>query len=426
MSTTTGQSDVSAELRAGVVGLGMIGGGVAVSLATSGRPAAAVYDVRADAAEGLDGVPAPVATVADVARACDVVLVAVNTADQARDVLEGEQGLLASAAPGTVVVLLSTVSLAAVRELSDLCARHEVTLLDAGVTGGSVAAQNGLVTMVGGPDEVVERVLPVLADFSRHVVHCGELGAGMATKLARNALTYSWWAAAREATGLAAAAGVDPAKLLEVLRTADDSVKPSLHLELMVANWKIGPEQVDWAAGLADKDLDAAQELAAEVGVETPLVDVVRPRMRAVYEGRLEEPLPEETRARGRAMMDRTYGPGYNEFVADEQADAVPSVSGTIDYLFPHVWARPHLTLRDRRLATLGVTTMLGRADLLETQLRGAVTNGELTAAQLRELAFHLHHYAGWGNGTNLLFITEKLVAEIEAQHDAPPSGANT
>ena len=59
---------------------------------------------------------------------------------------------------------------------------------------------------------------------------------------------------------------------------------------------------------------------------------------------------------------------------------------------------------------------MLGRQDLLETQLRGAITNGELTAAQLRELAYQLHPYAGWGNGTNLLFVTEKLVAEMTAQ----------
>ena len=59
---------------------------------------------------------------------------------------------------------------------------------------------------------------------------------------------------------------------------------------------------------------------------------------------------------------------------------------------------------------------MLGRQDLLETQLRGAVTNGELTAAQLRELAFQLHPYAGWGNGTNLLFVTEKLVAEMQGK----------
>jgi 3-hydroxyisobutyrate dehydrogenase-like beta-hydroxyacid dehydrogenase/alkylhydroperoxidase/carboxymuconolactone decarboxylase family protein YurZ len=401
-------------LRAGVVGLGMIGGGVAVSLANSGRPASAVHDVRPEAAEGLDGVPAPVESPAAVAAASDVVLVAVNTAAQARDVLVGEQGLLGAAEPGTVVVLLSTVTLDAVRELSALCEERGVTLLDAGVTGGTVAARNGLVTMVGGPDDAVDRALPVLRDFSKHVVHCGPLGAGMATKLARNAITYAMWAAVREATSLAAAAGVEPGKLLEVMQTADDSVKPTLHLELQVADYRIGEEQAAWAVGLAEKDLDAAQELAAEVSVEVPITDLVRPRMRKVFAGELDEPLPEDNRARGRVMMDRTYGPGFNEFVTDEQADEVGSVGGTIDYLFPQVWGRPYLTLRDRRLLVVGVTSMLGRRDLLETQLRGAVTNGELTAAQLRELAYQLHPYAGWGNGTNLMFVTEKLVAELK------------
>jgi len=72
------------ELRAGVVGLGMIGGGVAVSLANSGRPAAAVYDVRPEAADGLEGVPAPVGSPAAVAKASDVVLVAEHGATGAR------------------------------------------------------------------------------------------------------------------------------------------------------------------------------------------------------------------------------------------------------------------------------------------------------------------------------------------------------
>lgn len=181
----------------------------------------------------------------------------------------------------------------------------------------------------------------------------------------------------------------------------------------MAADYKIGPEQADWALGLADKDLDAAQELAAEVGIEVPIADLVRARMGGVYRAELEEPLPEDNRERGRAMMDRTYGPGYSDLVRDEQADTVPAVSGTIDYLFPQVWARPYLTLRDRR-PHRGHDRDVGRADLLETQLRGAVSNGELTVAQLRELAAHAHPYAGWGNGTNLLFVTEKLIAEMQ------------
>jgi 3-hydroxyisobutyrate dehydrogenase len=271
-------------LRVGVVGLGMIGGGIAVSLARSGTPAVATYDVRADAADGLDGVPAPAASPADVAAACDVVLVAVVDADQARTVLAD---VLPRARPRVTVVLLSTVSLSAVRELAALCAEHDVTLLDAGVTNGPEAARNGLVTMVGGPEDAVRAVTPVLEAFSRAVVHCGPLGAGMTTKLARNAITYATWAAVREATSLAAAGGVSPSTLLHVLESADDAVSPLLHLQLKAVDYTIAEEQQAWAAGLADKDLAAAQELGAELGVELPIVEQVRPRMGDVYAGRL-------------------------------------------------------------------------------------------------------------------------------------------
>ena len=268
----------------GVVGLGMIGGGIAVSLARSGHPPVATYDVRAGAADDLEGVPACVASPAELAAVADVVLLAVVDADQARSVLDD---LLPAARPGTTVVLLSTVDLAAVRTLAGLCATHDVTLLDAGVTNGPEAARNGLVTMVGGPDDAVAAVTPVLEAFSRAVVPCGPLGAGMTTKLARNAITYATWAAVREATSLAAAGGVTPATLLHVLETADETVSPLLHLQLKAVDYTIGEEQQSWASALADKDLAAAQELGEELGVELPILAQVRPRMRDVYAGRL-------------------------------------------------------------------------------------------------------------------------------------------
>lgn len=369
-----------------------------------------MYDVRPDAAEDLAGVPAVAADPAAVARSSDVVVLAVVTADQARQALDGPAGVLAGARPGMVVVLLSTVSIEEVRALSDLCAAHGVTLLDAGVTGGPSAAQKGLVTMVGGPDEAVALAMPVLEDFSKRVVHCGGLGTGMATKLARNLATYAMWAAVREATSLAAAAGVDPRSLLEVIANADEGITPHLHLQLLADGYRV-PEDRDSAVELSEKDLGAAQELAGELGIEVPLADLTRPRMRKVYAGELDEPLPADDRERGLAMMDRTYGPGFGSLVTDRSLES-PSVRVTVDHLFADVWARPYLTLRDRRLATLGVTAMLGRRDLVETQLRGALANDEFTDDQLRELALHLHHYAGWPNGTTIMAVTEELIAE--------------
>jgi len=291
--------DAETRLRAGVVGLGMIGGGVAISLANSGR-VPVVHDIRPEAAE-LPGNPKPLDSPAEVAANSDVVMVAVVSAAQAREVITGESGLLAGTRPGSVIVLLSTVELPVVRELAAACAELGVGFLDSGVTPGDKAAENGLVTMVGGDAETVERARPVLADFAKAVVHCGPLGAGMATKLARNIVTYGSWRTVAEATALAGAAGVEPETLMEVINTADPDGRTLLDLLRMqrideqgalamskqiAALMKQdldGPgalaairKMIEGVETLMDKDLAAAQALASDLNIELPLVDVTR------------------------------------------------------------------------------------------------------------------------------------------------------
>ncbi|WP_264005318.1 NAD(P)-dependent oxidoreductase [Mycolicibacterium sphagni] len=280
------EAERNRSLRAGVVGLGMIGGGVAVSLSRRGR-IPTVYDVRPGVSDDLDGVPAQSATIAEVARDSDVVLVAVLTADQAHEVIAGEDGILSAAHLGLTVVLLSTVSVEVVRKLAALCEDAGVAFLDAGVTGGTIAAENGLTVMVGGPDDAVEYARPVLEDFAKLVVHCGGLGTGMVTKLARNALTYSVWAAVREAASIGQAGGVPLDRLLKVLQNTDGGTSPLTLLQLHAAGIEIPAERVESADALAQKDLAAAQEFAESVGLDVPIVDIVRPRMRAVYSGEL-------------------------------------------------------------------------------------------------------------------------------------------
>jgi 3-hydroxyisobutyrate dehydrogenase-like beta-hydroxyacid dehydrogenase len=262
--------------RAGVIGLGMIGGGVAVSLARRGRTPA-VYDIRPDAADKLAGVPAPLGSPAEVASVSDVVLVAVVDADQARTVLSGPDGVLSGAHPGLVVVLLSTVAVPVVHELAAVCADRGVALLDCGVTPGDKAAENGLVAILGGDGSTVERAMPVLADFAKQVVHCGPLGAGMATKIARNVITYGTWRAVYEASTLAEAAGVDPAKLITVIEAADPEGATLFSWQRMRLAAKDETRAlVPRVERLLDKDLAAAQELAEQVSVPVPLVDATR------------------------------------------------------------------------------------------------------------------------------------------------------
>jgi 3-hydroxyisobutyrate dehydrogenase-like beta-hydroxyacid dehydrogenase len=255
--------------------LGMIGGGVAVSLARSGR-VPAVFDLRSDAADKLVGVPPTSQSAADVANVSDVVLVAVVDADQARLVLVGKNGLLSSAHPGMIVVLLSTVAVPTVYELADLCAAAGVALLDCGVTGDK-ASTNGLVAMVGGPEDVVAAAMPVLEDFAKVVVHCGPLGCGMATKIARNVVTYGSWRAVREASLLVARHGVDLSRFVEVIEESDPEGLSLLRiLKFQLARFEGAALNAAGILKLMDKDLAAAQGLASELGLEVPLVDVAR------------------------------------------------------------------------------------------------------------------------------------------------------
>jgi len=106
-----------------------------------------------------------------------------------------------------------------------------------------------------------------------------------------------------------------------------------------------------------------------------------------------------ETTELGLKTMDAVYGPGFAESLPDQWT---PMLEKTVDHLFGEVWSRPVLSIRDRRLLVLGATAALGRADLVEIQVRGALANDELSAGELREAVLQLQYYVGWGNGTQL------------------------
>jgi 3-hydroxyisobutyrate dehydrogenase-like beta-hydroxyacid dehydrogenase len=349
------------------------------------------------------------------------VLISVFNGRQAMAALTGADGVLTAARGDLVVVLLSTVTLRELRELAAVCAEAGVTLLDAGVSGGTGSSTNGLVVMVGGPDDAVERARPVLEGFGKLVVHCGPRGAGMAAKLARNALTYSGWAAAREAATIAQAGGVPLDRLFAVLEAGiGGDNDPSSWLRRQVEGRQITPEHADFIDALAQKDLAAAQELAGDAGIEVPIADMARPQMCRVFRGELADPLPENPEARGRAMLDRVYGDGYSSQFPDE--GLAPWSVDTIEHLFALIWSRPYLTVRDRRLMALGATAMLGNRSPLETQMSSGLGNGEFTPAQLREIAVFLPYYVGFINGTAVKDVVVKLLAGLDEDGQPVPA----
>ncbi len=269
-------SQANGASRVGVVGLGTMGRAVATCLIRAGRPLA-VYDVRAEATEDLPAGTIVAAAPREVAAACDVVLVVVVDEAQVRDVLWGPGGLMESARESLSVVVLSTIGVPALLDIAERARRSGVTLIDCGVTGGDVAATSGVVSMVGGDEDAVRRIRPVLDDFSSRVFHMGPLGAGMSTKLVRNVISYCTWHVVYQAGLLAERSGVDLAMLADVIESSfrasgltfllrrgtmapmnsEDPGFDSERLQLMTAT-----------LGLLHKDLEAAQDLAEASGVD--------------------------------------------------------------------------------------------------------------------------------------------------------------
>jgi 3-hydroxyisobutyrate dehydrogenase len=216
---------------------------------------------------------------AELASSCEVIFVAVVNDAQVKTVLAGEGGALASAKPGAVVVVISTVTLETLHAMADAAREHGVELVDCGVSGGTVGAATGeLVSMVGGSDEIIARITPVLDAFSCLVIAMGPLGAGMQAKLARNLVQYGSWLAAYEAQLLAEAAGIELAKLATAIQESDKRIGgPSrLMFRETVAPFEDDANEflvnaMRAGAGLAHKDVRAALELADELGVDLPL-----------------------------------------------------------------------------------------------------------------------------------------------------------
>ncbi len=261
----------------GFIGLGNMGAPIARRL-LAWPGGLVVCDVRAEAtepfvAEGASAAPTP----AEVARTARLVSVTVLDDTQVRDVVDGPEGILRTAAPGTVVAVHSTISDSTAVELAEVCAEAGVHLVDAPVSGGAPGAEQGeLAVMVGGPREVYEAIKPVFALWAAMPVHAGEVGAGTRMKLARNLLHFISFTATAEASRLAEAAGIDIAKLGRVVRHTDAITGGAGAVMLRETTAPIAEDDF-WhgvfthVRGLGEKDLSLALGLADRLDVDLPL-----------------------------------------------------------------------------------------------------------------------------------------------------------
>jgi 2-hydroxy-3-oxopropionate reductase len=210
--------DATPQTKVGFIGLGIMGRPMARNVMAAGY-AVVVYDLVADAIEELVSAGASAAnSPAEVAASTDVVLLCLPDSPDVEAAMRGAQGLLAGARAGQILVDMSTISPVTARALAEAAATQGVTLLDAPVSGGQVGAANGTLSiMVGGDGTALEQVRPILEAMGKTILHLGESGAGQVAKACNQLVIAVTIEAVAEALVLARKAGVDPAKVREVL-----------------------------------------------------------------------------------------------------------------------------------------------------------------------------------------------------------------
>jgi 3-hydroxyisobutyrate dehydrogenase len=255
--------------RVGLIGAGRMGQPIVGHLARKGF-AVQVHDVDPGKRAAVEKLGARwAADLRALARDSQAVLVCVGYDRELRELLS-ERGLLKDAARGTIVAILSTVHPKTVKELAQQAAPSGVHVVDSTVCRGGWAADEGtLLSFVGGPAEVVERLKPVLAAYSSDIEHTGEAGTAQVAKAVNNLMLWACLVASHEGLALAHRYGMDVEKLRKALLTS--SARNGA-----LENW--GNQTMAWA----EDDMAIVAEMASECGIALPQAGVDREICRAL------------------------------------------------------------------------------------------------------------------------------------------------
>lgn len=275
-------------MRIGFVGLGIMGRPMAKNLLKAGFEVTAFNRSEGPRAE-LAAAGARIAdSPAEAARGAALVITNVTDSPDVEAVCLGQGGIIEGAAPGTIVIDMSTISPEVTRRIGAALAEKGIHMLDAPVSGGDTGARAGTLSiMVGGDAADLEKARPALEAMGSRIVHCGPLGAGQTVKLCNQIAVTITNLAVCESLVFAVKNGVDPAKMLEAVSAGAGG------------SWQmsnLGPKMIaaDFAPGfrvrLQRKDLRLAMESAQQQQAALPGLALVSQLFSAVAaEGRGEE-----------------------------------------------------------------------------------------------------------------------------------------
>ncbi|MDL2209646.1 2-hydroxy-3-oxopropionate reductase [Desulfovibrio sp. OttesenSCG-928-O18] len=267
-------------MQVGFIGLGIMGKPMVRNLLKAGHEVVCYNRSKAAVDEMVKAGAKGVSSIAEVAKACRLIITMLPNSPQVAEVALGPGGIADNAAAGTLLVDMSSIAPLAAREIHAKLAEKKIRMLDAPVSGGEPKAVDGtLSVMIGGAQADFDEALPVLKAMAASVVRVGEIGAGNIAKLANQVVVAVNIAGLAEALTLAAKAGADPELVFQAIRggLAGSTVMDAKAPMMLDRNVKPG-----FKIDLHVKDLGNVIETGHGVGVPLPLAASVMEMMQAL------------------------------------------------------------------------------------------------------------------------------------------------
>jgi 2-hydroxy-3-oxopropionate reductase len=278
-----------AEEKTGFIGLGIMGKPMARNLIKEGHQlvvyngSGAADELKGEGAEGADSYRA-------VAEECSIVVTCLPNSPEVEEVYRGDEGLLAGAGEGDLLIDMSTISPLVTKELALEASERGARMLDAPISGGEPGAIAGeLSIMVGGDEQDFERAKPLFEAMGTPV-HVGDAGSGQIVKACNQIIVGIVLEGVSEALVLGSKAGVDPAKIIEAVSggLAGTKVMDQKRDKFLEHDFDPG-----FRVELHHKDLGIALATAREVGVPLPVTALV-------------DQMLQELAVKGRADLDHS------------------------------------------------------------------------------------------------------------------------
>jgi 3-hydroxyisobutyrate dehydrogenase-like beta-hydroxyacid dehydrogenase len=260
--------------KIGFIGTGAMGSALLSRLKLANGVATA-FDIAPQAmeaarAEGAQTAPSAKA----VAQGATIIDVIVRTDQEVLECMLGNNGVLEGAAPGSLVLLHSTIRPATTKTIAEAAADRRVNVIDACMTAiPTVVRQGGLTFLVGGQKAFFDRAKPHLLRMAKDAVHMGPLGCGNVTKLFKNMVTASEALIVYEALQIAKAGGVSYKAALDLMK----KTKSQHILDRWETRFDISGDELKFNLGtnLYDKDLPLAAEVGKSLGADIPVVEAL-------------------------------------------------------------------------------------------------------------------------------------------------------